>query len=234
MVGVDPQSLNVQLITVGPLASGEVKLTFDPPVEHVWVRLRTDEGGEVQLWYQGQKTASRWIARNGGKVQEFEFISNADAVVVRGWWVYWYNVCFLPGWTCVGFEAASFPQDSTGRQTYAGVDFETQGTMSVDGDTLIVTAPVTTKRSRKPRTVSSYPGTARERTPGGVVGQVWIRAEGDFNRAAARLRINGRHRGLRHRAFQPIRIPRSAEQAKVVGGSHLPRSRVGPRTIRTS
>lgn len=60
-----------------------------------------------------------------------ELSDDFDEVEVHGTLIYFGAVCFLLGWTCVTFDAATFPQNSTGCISYVEVDLETAGQMSV-------------------------------------------------------------------------------------------------------
>lgn len=134
---------------------GSVTFRFNPAVERVWVHCRTDEGGEVEAWSQEKLLGSGWVP-HGLSVGVFDFSGNIDAIVVKGSLVYLHRICFLPGWTCVNFEEQSFPQQSTGRHSYAGLYLDTHGTMTVVNGELEVAAPLLPKSTsnRKVKNIS--------------------------------------------------------------------------------
>ena len=51
------------------------------------------------------------------------------------------EVCYVPDWTCVQFDAATFPQDSTGQLSYAGVTIDSGAIMRVDANHVLVVTP---------------------------------------------------------------------------------------------
>ena len=73
--------------------------------------------------------------------EPIRFHGEIDHVDIEGSTITLYELCFVPGWTCAGFVAASFPQRSTGKQTYAGLAFESAGLMTVKNDVLVVAVP---------------------------------------------------------------------------------------------
>ena len=97
------------------------------------------------------REAATITARGGGAVigttpighsaKKYPFSGGIDQVEIVGNLASVLQLCFLPGWTCVGFDAQTFPQGATGSVSYAGVTLVTTGTMSVDTGTLEVDAP---------------------------------------------------------------------------------------------
>lgn len=130
--------LKIGETAAGTGSTGSVRFSFDPPVEHVWVHCTTRETGTVVASGPGGDVATEAIFP-GSKM--IEVAGDIDQIDVAGTWVELRAICFVPGWTCAGFAAASFPQNSTGRKTYAGLTLETAGRMTVSGDVLEVDAP---------------------------------------------------------------------------------------------
>ncbi|WP_066376323.1 hypothetical protein [Herbidospora mongoliensis] len=116
-------------------AYGAVELRFDPPVDKVMVHCLTQEGGTVSILRDGTAIASSPIPRDRGPIA---LTGPLDTLRVEGSFVTLTSVCFTPGWTCVPFEEASFPQGGTGEQTYAGLILTSFAPMRVIGDELRV------------------------------------------------------------------------------------------------
>jgi hypothetical protein len=118
---------------------GVVELRFDPPVDQVLVHCWQQEGGQVSVLSGGTVVATAPVP---SKPDVLQFAGSLDSVRIDGTFVAVESVCFTPGWTCVPFEAASFPQGSTGDQSYAGLTVSSPSAMTVTGDELWVD-PVT-------------------------------------------------------------------------------------------
>ena len=123
----------------GGAGAGAVELRFDPPVDQVLVHCHQEEAGRVSVLSGGTVVATAPVPREPDVLR---FSGSFDAVRVEGSLVAVERVCFTPGWTCVPFEAASFPQGSTGDQSYAGLTVSSPSAMTVTGDQLWVD-PVT-------------------------------------------------------------------------------------------
>jgi len=142
--------------------SGTVTLGFEPAVERVWVHCRTDEGGEVEVWSRGKLLGSAWVP-HGQSAGVIDFSGEIDTIVIKGSLVYCHRVCFLPGWTCVDFDEQSFPQQSTGRQSYAGLYWDTPGTMLVTNGQLKVEPPPAKKPASKRKVIDMTALWSRQR-----------------------------------------------------------------------
>lgn len=118
---------------------GVVELSFAPPVDVVFVHCHTGEGGLVSILRDGVTVASAWIPSAPDGVR---LVGPLDTVRIEGQRVSVERVCFTPGWTCVPFEKASFPQGSSGEQSYAGLTVASPSAMTVVGNELRVD-PVT-------------------------------------------------------------------------------------------
>jgi hypothetical protein len=125
----------------GLSSTGAVRFRFEPPVERLTAYCATREGGMARAFRLGQLIDQRAIP--AARRFQVDFAAEIDELELQGTLLSLSHVCFLPGWTCVGFDAASFPQRSTGRQSYAGIQLETTGQMSVaDGVLSVVPAPL--------------------------------------------------------------------------------------------
>jgi hypothetical protein len=135
--GVNPADhrLEIGRTVTGGSGYGVVELRFDPPVEQVLVHCWQQEGGAISVLSGGSVVASAPVPRKPDVVR---FAGLLDTVRIDGTWVTVDRVCFTPGWTCVPFEAASFPQGSTGDQSYAGLTISSPSPMRVTGNELWV------------------------------------------------------------------------------------------------
>ena len=121
----------------GRSANGEVTLHFEPPIEWLRVRCSTREGGRISAYRRGVQV-SQQVVPDRGRV---ELTTEMDEIRISGSLVDVSEVCFLPGWTCLTFDAQSFPQGSTDRQSYAGVWLSSFCTMNVADNELVVEPP---------------------------------------------------------------------------------------------
>jgi hypothetical protein len=123
----------------GRKQNGQATVTFNGPVDRVWIRGTTDEQATVTAQLAGN-TVDVETMRPG--MRHVELQGPLDGITIDGTLVNIFEVCYVPDWTCIRFEAATFPQDSTGQQSYAGVTLDSGGAMRVDAnDLLAVTAP---------------------------------------------------------------------------------------------
>jgi hypothetical protein len=132
-------------LELGDLARGDawgsLVFTFDPPADAVWVTAEARETGWITATREGTILAKVPIER---KATRAEFNGGVDRIVIDGALASVHKLCFTPGWTCVHFEAASFPHGQTGRVDYAGLALMSEGVMAVDVDTLEVEPPAST------------------------------------------------------------------------------------------
>ena len=119
--------------------SGTVRIVFNEPVEQVWIHYSTNEGGVAVASREGSVVGREFVKRDNQ--EPIRFHGEIDQVDIEGSTITLYEVCFIPGWTCTGFVAASFPQRSTGKSPYAGLEFESAGVMTVRNDILVVAVP---------------------------------------------------------------------------------------------
>jgi hypothetical protein len=75
------------------------------------------------------------------KIRKYQFTGGVDRVEITGTLVSVFELCFIPGWVCIQFDAQSFPKGSTGSVSYAGMALVSDGSMSVDSGTLEVDPP---------------------------------------------------------------------------------------------
>lgn len=139
----DAKGLLVRVIRLGaPIIGrgrqGSAFVTFTGPVDHVWVSGRADEVGTVTARLDGRIVGRQSLPHQDGRL---ELVGPIDELAIDGSLVVVSEICFLPDWTCLYFDAASFPQNTTARQSYAGVVLESAGTMRVDEGVLGVKAP---------------------------------------------------------------------------------------------
>ena len=114
-------------------------MAFTRPVDRVWINGTTDEQATITAQLAGN-TVDVATMRQGRRTVELQ--GPLNRVVIDGTLVKIVEVCYVPDWTCVQFDAATFPQDSTGQRSYAGVTIDSGGTMRVDANhVLVVTAP---------------------------------------------------------------------------------------------
>jgi hypothetical protein len=132
------QALRLGAKGTGRSLHGTATLTFTGPVDRAWVHGYTEEAGTVTARLGGATVGVQRLARTE---KVLVIPGPVDELVIDGTLVVVSEVCFLPDWTCTHFEAASFPQDSTGRQSYAGLELESAGTMRVDNGVLSVRTP---------------------------------------------------------------------------------------------
>src|SRR5262249_62001380 len=75
------------------------------------------------------------------KPRKQQFSGGVDQVDIQGALAVVYELCFTPGWSCIHFEAQTFPQAHSGEVSYAGVTLVSDGAMTVDVDTLEIDPP---------------------------------------------------------------------------------------------
>ncbi|MFN7732714.1 MAG: hypothetical protein ACK5OB_12475, partial [Pirellula sp.] len=132
----------------GKLGSGKVRIKFSEPVEQIWIHYLTSKGGVAVASLDGNIVGRQFLQRDNrepmrfhGEIDQVDIEGQADIDVD---FITLYEICFIPGWTCTGFVAGSFPQRSTGNQPYAGLEFESAGVMTVRSDLLVVAVPTKT------------------------------------------------------------------------------------------
>ncbi|KRH99720.1 hypothetical protein [Curvibacter sp. PAE-UM] len=118
---------------------GTITLRFNPPVESVWVTGEAMEAGSITAKLDGATIARATLLR---KTSTHQFTGGIDQIEVNGMHASLTKLCFLPGWSCVHFEAQTFPQGRTGEVSYAGVKLVSDGVMTVDAGMLEVTSPM--------------------------------------------------------------------------------------------
>ncbi|HWO19262.1 MAG TPA: hypothetical protein VNO30_10815 [Kofleriaceae bacterium] len=165
--------------------TGSLVFTFDPPADAVWVTAEAREAGRITATYRGAILATVPLER---RVTRHEINGGIDRIAIEGVLASVYSLCFTPGWTCLHFEAASFPRGQTGRIEYAGVTLMSEGVMAVDVDTLVVDPPAPPPRLE-------HDLSRREIVAG--VGRVWRRGSQaelatvtiEFPRPVTRVRV---------------------------------------------
>lgn len=117
-------------LQLGELVSGHgtVIFTFDPPVDAVWITGNQQEAGFIKVSRDGISRPKVYLER---KISTLQFTGGIDQVEVSGLLASLYKLCFLPGWSCIHFEAESFPQGKSGEISYAGLMLVSGGVMTV-------------------------------------------------------------------------------------------------------
>ncbi|WP_250280079.1 hypothetical protein [Frankia sp. Cppng1_Ct_nod] len=121
--------------------SGTVTFRFEPPLDAVWVTASAREAGRVVARAQGTEIGRRTLTATPAS---YQFSGGVDELVLTGTLAVVDGLCFVPGWTCVHFDAASFPPAGSGTLSYAGLHLQSTATMSVAAGVLEVatTAPL--------------------------------------------------------------------------------------------
>jgi hypothetical protein len=131
-------------------SNATMTFVFDPPVDAVWLTAEQREFGRIRAFRAGAQASEVIIGRGS---RRYRFGGGIDRIEVDGVLVTLHEICFTPGWTCVAFEASSFPQDTTGEITYAGLRLGTTASMSVTDGVLHVVPRRTENRPRRLRKV---------------------------------------------------------------------------------
>ena len=143
----------------------------------------TREGGVVKAMRHGAVVAQVPIP---GKRDVMALTGEIDSVSIAGTLVLVERLCFTPGWTCVPWDAKSFP-GGNGQQTYAGLRLFSFSQMEVDAGTVYVEPvsftlfPLLTRAGAPaigtPGSGSSGQGTATAPAAGdAVLDAIWDRA----------------------------------------------------------
>lgn len=109
-----------------------VTLTFDPPADAVWISATQQESGMIRAFGGGVKVGESPIQRGRNR---YRFDGGIDRIEVQAQDASVDEICFTPGWTCVGFES-SFPSNTTGVVSYAGMSFGSTATLRVTAGVL--------------------------------------------------------------------------------------------------
>lgn len=117
--------------------AGRVVFEFAPPVDAVWITAEAREGGRITALRDGAVIGSAPLQQ---KEQRAEFNGGIDRLAVDGTLTTVHALCFTPGWTCVSFNAA-FPPPQAGSTVYAGLRFQSHGSMAIVQGQLQVDAP---------------------------------------------------------------------------------------------
>jgi hypothetical protein len=129
----------LDLGTVPGGGAGKVAINFDQSADSVWVTAIAQEAGTITARQAGTVLQTVPIDH---KQRRYQFTGGVDQIEITGTLVSVFQLCFMPGWTCVQFDAKTFPQGSIGTVSYAGVTVVSAGAMSVDGGVLEVEPPI--------------------------------------------------------------------------------------------
>ena len=180
--------IGVQVLPGGSevLAGSAVTFTFSEPVNVVQLSYSVDRefsaSGRVSYTFQtsggsAQSAPLKLVQGSGQNVSLGGVGIAITAVTINGRGVTLSQICVTPGWTCVEFDPNTFPQTSTGTQTYQGMQFISDGVMSVitlpDGTTEALSvspAPVSAFGRYAPAPIVSAadPAAAERYAPSGL------------------------------------------------------------------
>lgn len=121
-----------KLLVFPPNGLTTMALSFDPPVDAVWISATRQEFGVIRAYSGGVKVGENPIEPSRGR---YRFDGGIDRVEIDGSDASVDEICFTPGWKCVRFES-SFPNNTTGVVSYAGVQFGSAATLRVTGGVL--------------------------------------------------------------------------------------------------
>ncbi|HEX2295435.1 MAG TPA: hypothetical protein VHN37_09015, partial [Actinomycetota bacterium] len=129
-----PSSRRVLHMRSRPNAPATIALFFDPPANRVVLHFAETRG--VELAFRNFERREREEVGNAEKV--VKLTGEISRVTVHGSLATLEKVCSSPEWRCTAFEPGTVRAGATGRQSVAGVAFEPQGVMSVEGHDLVV------------------------------------------------------------------------------------------------
>jgi hypothetical protein len=109
-----------------------ITLTFDPPVDAVWISATRQEYGVIRAFNGGVKVGESPIKPRRSR---YRFDGGIDRIEIEAQDASVDEICFTPGWTCVGFES-SFPSNTIGVVSYAGMRFGSAATLRVTAGVL--------------------------------------------------------------------------------------------------
>ena len=138
--------------------------TFDPLVDAVWVTAEQHEFGVIRVYKDGAQVTQLPIDRAPKRLR---FAGGVDRVEISGIQVQVHEICFTPGWTCVEFDAANFPQNTTNEISYAGLLLGTTASVSVTDGVLHVVPKSTIAPPRRARRPDVSPAVRRIATATG-------------------------------------------------------------------
>ena len=121
-----------KLLTFGRTSVTVLTLTFDPPADAVWVSATRQEYGVIRAFSGGVKVGEFPIKPRRSR---YRFDGGIDRIEIDAQDASVDEICFTPGWACVGFES-SFPNNSTGIVSYAGMRFGSAATLRVTAGVL--------------------------------------------------------------------------------------------------
>ena len=109
-----------------------LSLTFDPPADAVWISGTRQEFGMIRAYSGGTKIGESSMKQRRDR---YRFDGGIDRIEIEAQDASVYEICFTPGWNCVGFEN-TFPRSSSGEVTYAGMRFGSAASMRVTAGVL--------------------------------------------------------------------------------------------------
>lgn len=146
-VGVMGAAGGPKRLVFGSTTITTLTLTFDPPADAVWISASQQEYGMIRAFGGGVRVGESLIQRGRNR---YRFDGGIDRIEIRAQDASVDEICFTPGWTCVGFES-NFPSNTTGVVSYAGMRFGSTATLRVTAGVLHA---VTRKRAPSDATIA--------------------------------------------------------------------------------
>ena len=121
-----------KLLAFGRTSLTTMTLTFDPPVDAVWISATRQEYGVIRAYRGGAKVGEDPIK---SRRTRYRYDGGIDRVEIAGQDANVDEICFTPGWNCVTFTS-NFPSNTTGLVSYAGMRFGSAAILRVAGGVL--------------------------------------------------------------------------------------------------
>jgi hypothetical protein len=102
-------------------------LTFDPPADAVWITAARQEYGVIRAFSGGVNVSEKSLQQ---RPDRYRFDGGIDCIEIQAQDARIEEICYTPGWTCVGFEN-TFPGNSSGDVGYAGLHFASAAILRV-------------------------------------------------------------------------------------------------------
>lgn len=134
--GAHNGTVSAQDMAGGPkllaIVRATITLSFDPPVDAVWISAMRHEFGVIRAFNGGVKIGELFIKTRRDR---YRFDGGIDRVEIEAQDASVDEICFTPGWTCVTFKS-SFPSNTTGIVSYAGMHFGSEAILRVTAGVL--------------------------------------------------------------------------------------------------
>lgn len=116
-----------KVLAFGRTSMTTMTLTFDPPADAVWVTAARQEYGVIRAFNNGVKVSEKSLQQ---RPDRYRFDGGIERIEIQAQDARVEGICYTPGWTCVGFEN-TFPSNSTGDVSYAGMHFASSANLRV-------------------------------------------------------------------------------------------------------